>query len=465
MRGKLLAFVVSLLAVATIGVVQIQTQAAEPGQVGSAPRCTVEAKGARGSAFAVNGNKATVDFTVKGAEGCKVQLSANSFYAPSMDGRPYDQQTLFDRTTKVFGKGSYSMSVNLPTQSTQQKGCFYQVDLTYGTNNITPVLAYGHGKIQGCGEQPPKPKAECMSLTVKEHEIPRTRFLATATAAVSGGAKIKSYSFTVTKGATTVYDNTYPSAATTQSVVYNLNEPGDYKVKAVVNTSEGPKTSADCTATVTVTPPPVQPNPAVDITKHVDTDKKYKRVGVNVEYTYQIVVKNTGNTDLKNVVVTDTPDRGITLISVSPPEGKIENNTWMHTIATLRKSESRTYTLTAKVPVYLAGKLVNTVCVDAPEVPGSPDKCDKAEVDVPPMGKVQVCNPATGEIIEVNEDEASKYVPVGSPECEDTPVENPKADTPEALPETGPAETILSIVGAMSLVGASTYYVASRRNA
>lgn len=465
MRGKLLAFVVSLLAVATIGLVQLQTQAAEPGQVGDAPRCTVEAKGPRGSAFKVEGDKATVEFTVKGAENCKVQLSANSFYAPSMDGRPYDQQILFDRKTKIFTKGSYSMTVNLPTTSTPQKGCFWQVDLTYGTHNVTPVLAYGHGKIKGCGEQPPEPKAKCVSLKLVEHEIPRTRFLATATASATGGAKIKSYAFKVTKGSSVVYDNTYPSEAESQSVVYNLNEPGDYTVSVVVNTSEGPKTSAKCKATVTVAAPPVQPSPAVDITKFVDTDKKYKRVGVNVEFTYQIAVKNTGNTDLKNVVVTDTPDRAITLISVSPPDGKIENNSWRHTIPTLLKGETRTYTLTAKVPVYLAGKLVNTVCVDAPEVPGSPDKCDKAEVDVPPKGKVQVCNPATGEIIEVDESEASKYVPVGSPECEDTPVENPKADTPEALPETGPAETILSAIGAMSLVGASVYYVASRRHA
>lgn len=462
MKGKLLAFAVSLLAVATIGLVQLQTNAAEPGQVGDAPRCTVDVHGARASAFNIENNTATVKFTVRGGENCKVRVSANSFYAPSMNGRPYDQQILYDRTTKVYTKGTYSMSVGVPATSTLKKGCYYQVDLTYGTHNIQPVLAYGHGKIKGCGEQPPNPKAACVDLKVAPHEIPRTRFLATATASASGGATIKSYTFKVTKGTSVIYNNTYPSAATSQSVVYNLNDPGDYTVSVVVNTSEGAKTGPQCTAKVTVTPPP---SPAVDITKHVDTNQKYKRVGVNVEFNYTIVVRNTGNTDLKNVVVTDTPDRGITMVSVSPPDGKIENNNWVHTIPTLTKGEARTYTLTAKVPVHVAGKLVNTVCVDAPEVPGSPDKCDKAEVDVPPKGKVQVCNPATGEIIEVEEDQADKYVPVGSPECEDEPAPNPKADTPATLPETGPAETVLSILGAMSLVGASAYYIASRRSA
>ena len=36
---------------------------------------------------------------------------------------------------------------------------------------------------------------------------------------------------------------------------------------------------------------------------------------------------------------------------------------------------------------------------------------------------------------------------------------------PEELPQTGPAETVLSVIGAMSLVGASAYYLASRRTA
>jgi len=471
MKGKLLGFGLSLLAVATIGVVQLQTLAAEPGQVAGAARCTVEAKGQRASAFNVNDaqTRATVDFSVKGAADCKVQLSANSFYAPSMDGRPYDQQVLFDRVTKTFDKGDYSMTVKLPTQSTKQKGCFYQVDLTYGTHNVQPVLAYGHGKIKGCGEEQPNPKAECVEVKAIEQE--RTKFLVTAKANVSGGAKIKSYGFKVTKGTTTVYDNTYKSEAAEQSVVYVVNEPGEYKVKATVETSEGVKRGTQCETTFTVKAPPVTPTPGVSVEKFVSNDQKYARVSENVEFSYRLVVKNTGNADLENVAVTDTADKGITLLSVSPPSGKITapangdgKYTFTYTIPKLLVGETRTFVLNAKVPAYLAGKLANTVCVDAPALPGNPDKCDTAEVDLPPKGKVRVCDPASRTIIEVEQGQEGNYKPVDSAECKDEPtVDTP--ETPTELPETGPTEAVLSMIGAMSLVGASAYYIASRRSA
>lgn len=120
---------------------QLTSQASAPGQVGSAPVCKAEAVGDRSKAFTISGTTATVKFKVTGKENCRVQLSANSFYAPSMDGRPYDQQILYKRVTKTFQRGTYSMSVGLPKDSTPNKGCFYQVDLTYGTFNHTPVLA------------------------------------------------------------------------------------------------------------------------------------------------------------------------------------------------------------------------------------------------------------------------------------------------------------------------------------
>lgn len=179
--------------------------------------------------------------------------------------------------------------------------------------------------------------------------------------------------------------------------------------------------------------PPTPTTPGIDVVKYVGNDSKYQRVGINVEFSYRIDVKNTGNVDLDNVLVTDTPDRSITLISVSPPTGKIENNSFTYTIPKLLKGETRTFSLTAKVPAYMAGRLINTVCVDTPTIPGSPDKCDKAEVDVPPKTE--------------------------QPPTPETPT------APEELPQTGPTDVVLQIVGAMSLVGAGAYYIASRRAA
>jgi len=220
-----------------------------------------------------------------------------------------------------------------------------------------------------------------------------------------------------------------------QTALVKFNQKGKF-LFAVMKPCGNP-----VTATPKVTPnetPPTPPTPpktpAIDVVKYVGNDAKYKRVGVNVEFTYRIDVKNTGDVDLVNVRVTDTPDRAITLISVSPPTGKIENNTFVYTIPKLLKGETRTFVLTAKVPAYMAGKLINTVCVDTPTIPGGPDKCDKAEVDVPPKTE----QPPT-------------------PETPETP------EVPEELPQTGPADVMLQVVGAMSLVGAGAYYVTSRR--
>lgn len=216
------------------------------------------------------------------------------------------------------------------------------------------------------------------------------------------------------------------------------------------------------TATPTETTPPQQPEPkpGVTIEKYVNRDKKYQRVNENVEFSYRIVVKNTGETNLKNVKVTDTPQAGITLLSVQPPVGQIRNNVFTYTIPQLSKGESRSFAITAKVPAYKAGKLVNTVCVDAPEVPGNPDKCDKATVEVPPTpvpGKIEVCVLADKTIQQIEETAFNPSLHSKNlDDCEETV-------TPPELPKTGMVDSILSMVGAMSLAGSGAYYAMSRR--
>ena len=217
--------------------------AATPGQVDGAPRCTAESVGPRGSAFTVDNNVATVKFKVTGGDNCRVQLSANSFYAPTMDGRPYDKQILFQRTTKIFKPGTYTMSVGLPAKSTEAKGCFYQVDLTYGTHNVTPVLAYGHGKLD-CSK--PKPEFQCVRLTVDELSRTKRRFTAEATS--TGGATIEKYEFGFGDGmGITVPENTY---------VYDYKKVGTFTGSVVVHVKVNGEikkvTSPACSKPVTV---------------------------------------------------------------------------------------------------------------------------------------------------------------------------------------------------------------------
>lgn len=538
MKGKLIGFALALFSVATLGVIQLQSEAAghPSGQVGNAPVCTAEAIGVRGNpnvdlttqeshmAYDVENAVATVKFRVYGPKNCKVRLSNNSFWAPTQNGRPYSSQILYQRTTKVFTPGRYTMSVGVPKQP-RSGMCYYQVDLTYGIHNVSPVLAFGHGKILGCL---PKPQAACKNLTISKLErtkfrfngkatvkngakvrsytfvitkggqvvnrhtstsssytytatapgtytvrltvntsigpktssdcvkkftvnnppanpvaackeltidkLSRTSFRFNGSANVSGGATVSTYVFTVLRGSEVVGTHTVSTSALTASYLYNQSAEGDYTVKLTVKTSVGDKSGENCQKTFTVTPPPTNPEPSVSIEKTVEHEK-YKRVGVNVEFEYQIAVTNTGDVDLKDVKVTDTPVEGIMLISGSA--GEVKDNTWSYVIPELKQGETQEFTLKAKVPVYKAGLLKNTVCVDAEEIPGNPDDCDSADVDVPKKPEV--------------------------PEVPEVPT-TPEVMVPEELPTTGPADTALQLLGVASLTSAAAYYVASRRS-
>ena len=341
--------------------------------------------------------------------------------------------------------------------------------------------------------QPETPAAECKDLAVEK--ISRTKFAYTAKASATNGATISAYTFETSRNNQVVKTATVNTTSTQATSDFEATEAGDYQVRVTVKTSEGNKTGANCVKNFTVTPKPV---PGVSITKLVNGQKSI-RTGVDVTFQYQIAVKNTGDTELKNVLVTDTPEAGVTLLSSGGSIGTITNNTWTYTIPSLAKGATMNFTLSAKVPAYQADSIKNTVCVDAPEVPGSPDDCDEATVVVPPPtpGKVEVCNPETGEIITVDESEADKYVPVDSPKCktikvcvietketktirksdfdsskhttdfslcETVPVvpETP-VEAPTELPTTGPADTAVQLIGATSLAGALGYYLMSRR--
>lgn len=244
-----LAFLLTTL-FATVGFGST-AQAALPGQVGDAPRCTVESVGPRDSAFKVTGNDATVTFKVTGGENCKVQVSTNSFYAPTMNGKPYDEQILFQRVTKVYNApGTYSITASLPPKSTPAKGCFYQVDLTYGTHNVTPVLAYGHGTLDCSQSQPPAYK--CVSLVAEQ--ISRTKYKFTANATASGGATIEKYEFGFGDGfGITVAENTY---------TYEYKKAGTFKTNVVVHVKVNGQvkkvTTPACEKTITVAEEKIQ---------------------------------------------------------------------------------------------------------------------------------------------------------------------------------------------------------------
>ncbi len=175
-------------------------------------------------------------------------------------------------------------------------------------------------------------------------------------------------------------------------------------------------------ATAETCKPKVVKHPGVSIDKKVDGVEK-KEVAVGQEFTYQLVVKNTGDVDLKNAIVDDQAQSGITFVSA--PVGKIGQGTiptrfapvvknddrwyWYYTIPNLKVGESKTFTIKAVVNAYKAGNLINNACVDAkevnPNVADAKDDCDDATVTVTPPTK----NPA----ISIEKKVSKKEVAVG----------------------------------------------------
>lgn len=484
MKKQLLAFGVSLLAMATIGVVQLQTKAVDSSRdcdQYAVIRCGTLNRDELRREFETNNTAGANGYTTEQADIKKI-FNAMGITRADLDLRVEQGVVYKDGSVKV-GDKTVATDAKMAARGlggTQIAGTNAQkVSVSAMSDAQTAMVFYKAGKfafavMKPCGnpvtatpkEEPkpePTPVAECVSLKAVARN--QTDYELTATAKVSGGAKIESYHFTVTQqGGSKIFDNTYPATGPTQSVVYTGFQPGTYTATVKVKTSEGIKTSQNCTVTITVAKPPViiteTPTPGVDITKFVNTDKKYALVNTNVEFNYTIAVKNTGNVDLDNVVVSDTPDRAITLVSVVPPSGTISNNVFTYTIPKLLKGETRTFVLTAKVPQAQAGRLVNTVCVDAPAVTGNPDKCDKAEVEVPPTpvpGKIEVCLKNENRHVQIFESEFNSAI--HSRDFNDCV----EAVVPTELPQTGPAETIMSVLGAASMVSAGAYYLASRR--
>ena len=225
----------------------------------------------------------------------------------------------------------------------------------------------------------PTPVYSCDDLTVVTGD--NRTVTATVKYTAKDGATFKNATFTWGDNAS----NTVATATTT----HQYANYGTYTitVKPTFSVNGVDKTAADnsaCSKNVTFTPPTTPKTPGVKIEKSVAKSQ----VAVGENYNYTLKVTNTGEVDLANVKVTDTPKDGsnIQLVDANGV-GTITDNTWNYTIATLKVGESKSFTLTAKVTKYTEGSLVNTACVNAPEVnpsePNKQDDCDDATVTVP----------------------------------------------------------------------------------
>lgn len=117
-------------------------------------------------------------------------------------------------------------------------------------------------------------------------------------------------------------------------------------------------------------------------------------------------------------------------------------------------AEAGAYTVRVTAVVRVDGSLKETTSSDCVVRVNVPEKPEQPE-------NVKVCNPETGEIITVREDQADDYAPVDSPLCEEQPEE--KGETPTTIAKTGPAEFIGGTLGLGALTAAGYHYGISRR--
>jgi uncharacterized repeat protein (TIGR01451 family) len=307
----------------------------------------------------------------------------------------------------AFGTVVYSRPHHLFNTTTYQKQYGMNVKVYYAKSE-----KFGEfGIMVGCGNlfapriptpppPPPAPTAACTNLDAIKIAYNRYKF--TVNASVNGGAKISSYVIVVRNASGKIVKTiTQPSTATSINLPTEYTfTPDSYTAVATVATSVGSKTSAKCAESFTVPTPPTPASPSVTIDKKVD-NVDLKTVNVNQEFTYQLVVKNTGNVTLTNVVVTDPAPTGVTLIKAN--QGTIVNNKWLVNVPSLAAGQSLSYTITAKVPTYVAGPITNNACVDTPTITNtSPDDCDDAVVELP-VPEIKVCELNTFKVITIKE--------------------------------------------------------------
>ena len=192
------------------------------------------------------------------------------------------------------------------------------------------------------------------------------------------------------------------------------------------------------------------------------TDKTFKEsvaVKPGDKVDYQIYFKNTGATQLQNVVIKDTLPTGTTYVP---------GTTYLHNSDGTKLVADGVTTNGINIGGYLAGgdayvkftaqvadndKLAvcgtNTLQNIAKATTTTGSKEDTADVTVPKTCKPNECKPG---------------IPVGDKRCEVTPpVVTPPTVTPPELPHTGASDNIVAFLGAGTLVASIAYYVASRR--
>jgi uncharacterized repeat protein (TIGR01451 family) len=282
-------------------------------------------------------------------------FQGSGFFTQVINGHTYYGNT----NDKAFAASSIPVMVLFNDQGVMQ---FAVLNLCGNPESATPV----------------KPTFSCNELKVRT--VDRSTFAFSTDASAGNGATIDHVVYNFGDGTTESRNN--PAEEVTHSYAndstFNAKVSVFVKLPGVTNLHEIVP-AGNCVKQVVVKPAPV---PSVTIQKDVDGVKQ-KQVDAGQEFVYHVKVSNNGNVDLKNAVVTDTPPAGVTLLMADVGTVDTAANTWSFTIPSLLSGDSVTFSITAKVPAFVQGSLVNKACVNAPGAPNQPI-CDTASVTVTP---------------------------------------------------------------------------------
>lgn len=321
---------------------------------------------------------------------------------------------------------------------------------------------------------PPKPQPASACRELRASVISTNRVRLEGWGSATNGARLTSYNFAVTDNAgRTVFAKAVPvDNAPYMTATSDALQPGTYKVTLVIKTSIGDRTGTQCTATLTIPTPPKPVAACEGVTRQVVsrtvsnfTATASVQNGARVN-SYVFTVKNASG----SVVVTRT----VTSAALSAQSGNIELAPGSYSLSVVVKTS--------------VGDKTGANC--------------SLSFTVPKENEVEVCEPSTGKTIRVPESDKDKYPPVGSPECKQivvcviatketktirqseydasihttdfakckevpvAPPVTPDVPVPPAtisLPETGPVDTMISLLGVGSLLTAGSVYFATRR--
>lgn len=446
MKGKLLGFGAALLSLSIIGVTQLPAQAV----VDNSRDCDKWAVIYCGT---MNADELRKEYDTNGASSANgstkhqgdirkvfagMGISRGELNGTFKNGTVYqDGRVVVDGKTVATGAtmaarglgGSTIAGTSAQKVSVSKMGSAQTALVKFDSNGrflFAVMKPCGNVVVAKPTKPTPKPSAVCVSLS--KTELSRTSFRFTAKASVKDGAKVKSYTYTVSKDGKVLSSKTI----TNTNYGYTQTTPGTYTVRLTVNTTVGAKTANSCVQTFTIAKPPVKDIKVCEI-----------ETGKTITIKESQFDSKKHSKDFKDCEMT---------VCVK------ETKTW----ETIKKYE-----------------------FDSSKHSTNPADCK----DVPKP--VEVCNPETGEVITVPKEDEDKYVPVDSPACKDIEVcvlETKTKDTikqaefdsklhttdfseceetpvtpPAELPETGPAETVLSVLGLGSVIAGAGYYLASRR--